>query len=367
MKKISKRALSVFLSFLTVFLFSTVSYAQNESNENLTLSIISANVSGLPIPSMFSEDGKVVPKTQKIMGQMLNESGIDIICVQEDFQYHYNLAEKMTDYPYSTFTSGGVPVGDGLNIFSKYPIYNIHRVAWEVFNGILDAGNDALTPKGFLKCTADVNGVLVDIYDIHVDAYGSYEDCIAKKAQFIQLCKYIDENSQGRPVVITGDMNVTLHTDLPSEFYSTMIEKNGFSDGWTEYVNDGVYFTGALSQETIETYNNKYGYYWGNWDSVERLLYKDGDGLRFKISDFRYESYNNINGNGMLSDHNIMIGELELDTACYVRPDIELRSEIKPSAWYSFTHTVEMFARCIKLLLTDLISGLISGKISISN
>lgn len=366
MKNSLRKTISLLLILITVFTLGSPSFAETSDDTIKTdFTIISANVSGLPIPSMFSEDGKVVAKTQKIIGSMLNESGIDIICVQEDFQYHGYLAEKMTNYPYSTFTSGGVPVGDGLNIFSKYPIYNVERVAWEVFNGILDAGNDALTPKGFLKCTADINGVLVDVYDIHVDAYGSYEDCLAKKEQFIQLCEYIDKNSAGRPVAITGDMNVTLHTDFPSEFYTTMIENNGYSDGWTLYVNNGEYFTGPLPQERVDYYNSKYGYYWGNWDSVERLLYKDGDGATMEIKDFRYESYNNRNGNGMLTDHNIMISELEIDTMEYVRPEIELRTEIKPSAWYSFTHTVEMFIRCFSLLITDLISGLVSGKISL--
>ena len=53
----------------------------------------------------------------------VNKSGYDIICVQEDFGYHDTLAATMTDYPYQTYTSGGVPVGDGLNVFSKYRLY----------------------------------------------------------------------------------------------------------------------------------------------------------------------------------------------------------------------------------------------------
>ena len=148
-----KKYIKIIISFLLVLALmpgvGTIAFAEENTSNKLT--IISSNVAGLPIPSKFDKDGKVVPKTQKIMGEMLNNSGIDIICVQEDFQYHSILAKQMTNYPYQTYTSGGVPVGDGLNIFSKYPIYNIERVEWEAYNGILDAANDGLLPRASLN------------------------------------------------------------------------------------------------------------------------------------------------------------------------------------------------------------------------
>ena len=269
-----KKYIKIIISFLLVLALmlgvGTIAFAEENTSNKLT--IISSNVAGLPIPSKFDKDGKVVPKTQKIMGEMLNNSGIDIICVQEDFQYHAILAKQMTNYPYQTYTSGGVPVGDGLNIFSKYPIYNIERVEWEAYNGILDAANDGLTPKGFLKCTVDFNGVLVDVYDTHLDANGSLADCAAKKAQLEQLKAYINENSKDMPVVITGDMNIAMHCDINAEFYPVMIENGGFKDAWSEYCNDGVYFTSRLSPEVNAEYEAKFGgNYWGRWDSVERV------------------------------------------------------------------------------------------------
>ena len=150
MKKTIKILISIVLVAVLMLGVGTVAFAEDETVAD-KLSIISSNVAGLPIPSKFDKDGKVVPHTQKVMGQLLNKSGVDIICVQEDFQYHAILAAQMKNYPYTTYTSGGVPVGDGMNIYSKYPIYNVERVAWEVFNGILDAANDGLTPKGFMK------------------------------------------------------------------------------------------------------------------------------------------------------------------------------------------------------------------------
>lgn len=359
--KITKKILALLLAAIMLFAVGTAAFA--EDGTTTKFSIISSNVAGLPIPSMFDENGKKVPVTQKIMGQQLNESGIDIICVQEDFQFHSILAEQMTNYPYTTYTSGGVPVGDGMNIFSKYPIYNVDRIAWEEFNGILDAANDGLTPKGFLKCTADINGVLVDIYDIHVDANGSYEDCMAKKAQFNQLCKYMDENSADRPIAIVGDYNATLHGDIAAELYPIMIQDAGFSDGWTVFCNDGVYFTNYLSTEETAYYDAKWGgYYWGRWDSVERLLFRDGGGAKLSVTDFRYIDYNELAGQP-LTDHNVMAGELTIDTTDYARPALELNTEAKKPAIWSLTHTVKMFVRCISLLLKDLFTKLFAGEL----
>ena len=118
MKKTFKIILSATLAIMMLLSVGTAAFAEDDT-PNITessLSVMSANVAGLPIPSKFDKDGKVVPKTQKILGQLLNESGVDIICVQEDFQYHAILAAQMKNYPYTTFTSGGVPVGDGMNI-----------------------------------------------------------------------------------------------------------------------------------------------------------------------------------------------------------------------------------------------------------
>lgn len=359
-----KKIISILLAVIMLFAVGVSAFAEDDSAEEKKITIYCQNVAGLPIPSMFADDGKVIPKTQKIMGKMLNEIGADVICVQEDFQYHSVLAAQMTNYPYQTYTSGGIPVGDGLNIFSKYPIYNIERVAWEQFNGILDAANDGLTPKGFLKVTVDFDGLLVDVYDIHADANGSYEDCMAKKAQFTQLSAYIDENSAGRPVAITGDYNALFHGDIAAELYPIMIQGAGFSDAWTLYCNDGVYFTSYLPADVVAEYDKKWGgYYWGHWDSVERLLFRDGDGTKMTVTNHKYVDMNAKAGQPV-TDHNGMFGELTVDMSEYVRPEIQLNTEIKKSPLQSFKHAVDMYIRCFKLLFTDLFDKLASGELT---
>ena len=74
-----------FLLAAVVFL-SALSIITLANEDTVELSIISANVSG--IPSYLTKYDRDVKKCQETLGKMLNESGHDIICVQEDFQYH---------------------------------------------------------------------------------------------------------------------------------------------------------------------------------------------------------------------------------------------------------------------------------------
>lgn len=362
MKKTLVKILSVMLVLVLAFsALSAVSSAAQDENIK-EISIISSNVGGLPIPSVFSENKKVVPRAEIVLGKMLNDSGIDIVCVQEDFQFHELLAKGMTNYPYRTFTSGGIPAGDGLNVFSKYPIYNIDRVAWADFNGLLTAANDGLTPKGFLKCTVDVDGILIDVYDIHTDANGSLEDQKAKRKQFRQLSNYINENSYGRPILITGDFNCTLHGDIYTHYYETMIVEQGYKDAWAEVVNDGNYFKGPDAQQLIREYNEKYGDFWGVWDSVERVAYRDGDGLVITPYDFEFNYYTDSETDRMaLTDHAVMSCRLTLDTTDYIRPEIELNDPTDRSLGEKIVTFFKSLKRTFTLMLDDavrLLNGL---------
>ena len=348
MKK-AKTALLLFICLICVF-FSISAYAEGDKTE---LSIISANVSGLP--SLFSKYDRDVPASQKTLGGMLNKSGYDLVCVQEDFGYHEILAAEMTSYPYRTYTSGGVPVGDGLNVFSKYPIYNVERVAWDKYNGVFSDGLDALTPKGFIKLTVDAGGTLIDIYNVHADAYRTDADQLAKKAQLEQLVEHIEKNSADRPVIITGDTNLTFHTDPLSEMYRILISEGGFADSWVEVKNNGNYMQDVADLPLIKSWYDKFGGHdWGRWDSVERVLYRDGDGIRFTPTHFEYTIYTDDPKEiKALTDHRIMECVIELDTSDYNRPDVTLTEMKKPSMLYSIFHGALMLVRCVLIAAAE--------------
>lgn len=231
------------------------------------ISILNYNVAGLP--KLFGNAAADVEANQRAIGQILAGSEYDIITVQEDFGYHKALAAGLTGYPYTTNHSGGVPGGDGMNIWSEYPLYNETREAWEEAYGIIEDGADEMTPKGILYTVVDLgDGVYLDFYDIHADAYGDEGSAAARRAQYLQLAEMIAENSEGRPVIVTGDFNISLHHGDNCGLWENFMEPLGLRDAWIELYNDGNYTDFSAWAESGE-----------EWDSIEKFLYRSGGGV----------------------------------------------------------------------------------------
>ena len=346
-----KKFFVTLLLFCILFCFPHFAAYADDGNR---LSIISANVSGLP--ASLSKYDRDVPAAQKTLGEMLNDSGYDIICVQEDFGYHSVFAKEMTNYPYQTYTTGAAPMGDGLNIFSVYPIYNVERVTWNNFHGVFTDGSDALCLKGFIRCTVDVNGILIDLYNVHMDSYRTEGDQKAKKAQLEQLMAYIDEKSDGMPVLIVGDTNLTFHTDPLVEMHRILIEEGGFADCWIKVKNNGNYMQGSDGAQLIERWYARFGGHdWGRWDSVERVLYRGGAGLNFEPVRFEYEIYTDDPSQiKALTDHRMMECVLKLDTDEYERPtDAELLVPKDSSAVKKAIRAVNAVIRMACLIISS--------------
>ena len=265
--------------------------------EKHTIKTVNFNVAGLPFEALTGVD---VAGNQQFAGKYFSDSEFDIVAVQEDFGYHSNLIGSLSGYNYLSNHTGSIPFGDGLNIFTNdMPIYNETRVAWNEASGILSDGSDELTPKGFMCTVIDVgNGVYVDFYNLHADAYGGEGSIKARSSQFRQLAEFIEARSaeNDRPVIITGDFNNYMHTHEDNgALYETLCVEGGFKDAWIEFHNNGDYF-------------NVYNWHitglpaWGNWDSVERFMYRPGGGVDIVVSDFRYVEVTDNNGNPV-SDH----------------------------------------------------------------
>lgn len=95
-----------------------------------TLDVMTINVAGLPA----FLNGNDVPgdKTENTarIGQLMAKYGIDMIHVQEDFNYHATLYAN-DNHPFRTATSGGVPFGSGLNSLSNFDWVDFERIKWD--------------------------------------------------------------------------------------------------------------------------------------------------------------------------------------------------------------------------------------------
>ena len=154
--------------------------------------ITASELKALPnVKGILGIEDVSVSNNQQVTAAYMNSNDFDIVAVQEDFGYHRHLAESLSGFTHSTNHTGGIPGGDGLNIFTKgKAVYNETRVAWNEASGILSDGSDALTPKGFVYSVIDVgNGIYVDFYNLHADAYGG-EGSIAARTSHIPEIMY---------------------------------------------------------------------------------------------------------------------------------------------------------------------------------
>lgn len=163
------------------------------------------NVAGLPQGISGSDPVTNIP----MMSPLLND--YDLVLVQEDFAYHDALAKDAT-HPYQSEPKppgGGTDLGDGLNRFSVFPFTDFERHAWEQCSGTFDMGSDCLTSKGFSVALHELApGILVDVYNLHMDAGSAPDDVAARKAQVAQLLGTIASRSQGRALIVAGDTNM---------------------------------------------------------------------------------------------------------------------------------------------------------------
>lgn len=288
-----KKILALALCFLMAFSVLGVTAYAGEAN---TVKILSYNVAGLPIDVD-------VPLKQAEIGRYLNANDYDIVALQEDFTFHSYLADEATVYPYKTIHTGSIPWGDGLNVFSKTPIYNESRMEWDMLSGIFDGGSDELTPKGFLYSVIELeDGVYLDFYVIHADAYGDAGSVAARTDNYRQLSEHINSRQTDRPVMVVGDFNAFLHTKRDGDdtgLTPYMIEGAGMKDGWVECHNNGDY-------DDFSYYTDKYGFGYnatcGVFDSIERVMYKDGGGVKLEITKLTYDALVS-DSYGELSDH----------------------------------------------------------------
>jgi endonuclease/exonuclease/phosphatase family metal-dependent hydrolase len=170
------------------------------------LKLVTYNVAGLPEGLSAVHPERNLP----LIGSGL--ARFDLALVQEDYAYPQLLRQNLL-LPYATapFERGNVlHFGDGLSYFAKLPLTRVTRKAWVDCHGVIDSYFDCLTPKGMAYLSVEVTpGVLVDVYNVHLDAGRGALDKAAREKQLLQLAKQIESQSAERAVIVAGDFNLT--------------------------------------------------------------------------------------------------------------------------------------------------------------
>lgn len=292
LKKIKKALAVVLAATMVAGLTYTAPVAEVQAEEDNTFDVLSLNVAGLPA---ILSSGDPANNTVKI-SPLLNN--YDIVSVQEDFSYHKELVSLVTDLPYQTEHSGNVPLGDGMNILSKFPIYNDKRVEWEDRYGLIENGADQLTPKGILYTAIEIEpGYFIDVYDIHTDADCDEDSLAARRSNMNQLAAMIQEYSTGRAVIVIGDTN-SRFTRAEDNFETAVLETCGLTDCWVEKKCGGV--APADGDALFD---------WGNVNSaghevVDKIWYRSGKNVELTCESYDLLDTEFTDENGaQLSDH----------------------------------------------------------------
>jgi len=315
------------LSFLISYFSSTPAGAQT------TFSVATLNVDGLPGKIAFfnlNADGPQAVGSLRI-SNYLAKKNCDILCLQENFNYRWEIWSQLLFKYQKDEWSGGISLldqnidyahlqnvkfqCDGLNTLWHRNICNrgYERTPWTHNFGKFSHDFDDIITKGFRRhelTLADGNEVVV--YNLHMDASSDRDemkqndgrDREARLAQWQQLADDILARLDNRPVIVAGDMNSYYRRD---DFYTVFIqaiEATGLAtagDAWVETHLGGSYpalGSEPLADETLDKilYINPTG---GNTIkpvsvTLDREGYTDGDkplGDHFPlIATFQFDS-----------------------------------------------------------------------------
>ena len=171
--------------------------------------LLTYNVAGLPSFISQAQPDDSSPEISRLL------QPFDIVLLQEDFWYHGDIRED-AGHPFES-----VPVqselridalGDGLNRFSRFPFADYIRTQWSECNGMTGDGWDCIASKGFTAAETQLaSGVVVDVYNLHLDAGNSEGDRAVRARQVDQLLVFLAARSSDRPLVIAGDTNLSDH------------------------------------------------------------------------------------------------------------------------------------------------------------
>lgn len=255
MNRIIKRCMAALLSFVLLFgCFSFQAAAKEEQDGTFTA--VTMNVDGLPQKILFVNLNKDGPGSDgtKAISQKMATYGWDLIGVSEDFNYHTELMSGLNNYSCGTHrgkVSGLSNDTDGLNLLWKNTV-TVSGEKWTPWNdnyasGTFGTGNgaDTMINKGYRFYQAEMaEGVIVDVYILHMDADSDAEDIAARESQLRQLAAAIKASDNKNPILVMGDTNSRYtRENLKTLFIDSINEDSRFTvqDAWVEKIYNGIY------------------------------------------------------------------------------------------------------------------------------
>lgn len=273
------------------------------AERHYTFNAVALNVDGLPNSIMGIEinpDGKEADGATELCGILAN-SGWDIVGFSEDFNFHSQLTAAPASTYYNFGAHGGNVSGlsnstDGLGFAcaKRFTMAGGTKVKWNDHYGETDHGADGLITKGFRVYNVTLaQGIVVDVYVLHMDAEDSAEDIAARKKQLTQLATYIKNNHNNRPVIIVGDTNCRYTRDELKTAFIDVINADSrltINDAWVELMWGGAYPAYGSDAMMTHTYGMQKG------EIVDKVFYINttASNLKLKANSYFHDERVNV-------------------------------------------------------------------------
>ncbi len=210
--------------------------------------LLTYNVAGLPEGLSSSMPARFTP----MIGPLLN--GYELVLLQESWltpednpfgllglRAYHEILVAASEHPHKTVPAdqpfGNDPsrptalLGDGLNVFSQFPLGETTRIAWAT---CVDTASDCLAFKGFSMTPATLGGLSVHVYDLHMEAGGSAADDDARAMGIDQMVAFMAEHSQDTALIVGGDFNLHTEGEPAASQFADFVERTGLLDACTE-------------------------------------------------------------------------------------------------------------------------------------
>lgn len=200
----------------------------------------------------------------KKIGQLLNDSGADVLCFQEVFSFrHLNrLKVELTKYPYCVYQKFLIAPRGGLIIFSKHPVKKFSYIDFTTGGKYWDRSiTSRLTKRGALVITFEnlpltiINTHPVQNSSGRWDSENKYVQIIQSQLdQLIKICNEINGD-----YILAGDFNMPHDSNLYAYFQTQLPAVDVFkNDTRPTYIEE--YLFGKRKAERLDYifYNGKH-------------------------------------------------------------------------------------------------------------
>lgn len=298
--------------------------AQDETPAQATFTVAAMNVDGLP-PTLagitLNKDAKEEAGATGI-GNKLATKGYDFVGLSEDFNYHESLITPLD----GIYTSGtwrgkinsalegiGALLGnpfdtDGLGLLWKSSVTAADEswTMWTDRNGTTSNGSDELIAKGYrhYAVTLGETGIVIDVFQLHMDAETDDADLAARESQMAQLAAdIIGSYDNGRPKLVMGDTNCRYTRDYLRTKFIDVVASDGkydVRDAWVEYCRQGIYPTYGSDALMV----GELGYVKG--EIVDKIIYMNptaANCAKLRLNSFAVDTDFNDESGEPLADH----------------------------------------------------------------